>query len=127
MLFPLNVTGGTDPRWNSVFYVCQEVSTLQKMMFQKDRGTLDATEGVVKQQNGRKCMGLIFGFEIHESTRGFMHGLTHGGWFKLHEKVGDQRKQEIKQLHILGLNLQYARLEELLFFFLSSVFCSIFI
>ena len=76
MLFPLNVTGGTDPRWNSVFYVCQEVSTLQKMMFQKDRGTLDATEGVVKQQNGRKSMGLIFGFEIHESTRGFMHGLT---------------------------------------------------
>lgn len=48
-------------------------------------------------------------------------------WFKLHEKVGDQRKQEIKQLHILGLNLQYARLEELLFFFLSSGFCSIFI
>ena len=76
MLFPLNVTGGTDPRWNSVFYVCQEVSTLQKIMFQKDRGTLDATEGVVKQQNGRKSMGLIFGFEIHESTRGFMHGLT---------------------------------------------------
>ena len=39
-------------------------------------GPFDATEGVVKQQNGRKSMGLIFGFEIHESTRGFMHGLT---------------------------------------------------
>lgn len=79
---------------------------------------------VDQQQNGRKSMGLIFGFEIQnertESTRGFMQGLT--PWFKLHEQVGDQRKQEIKLLHILGLNLQYARLEELFFYFCLPFF-----